>query len=230
MKKNLILIASNTTISNILIEVPYIEKKRKKRNDINYSYQHDQRASEIFAISRAREIEPEDALINFLHVDIQPRLIRTRMTRGVPEAGTCARAKGRERNQRGRGWWEEGRRGRQAKSPGKLVTLLTDRRLLKCPLKVLLLVASSRCDSVTRRFFGGGAGHTSGATSSTKESERKREKPSRSLFPETHVRKQKLQGSSLSKAHNVIFRATSNQSCASHSNSTDFKSKSATRV
>jgi len=48
---------------------------------------------------------------------------------------TAARIVAREEDARGE---VEARRG---KKPGKLVTLLTDGRLLKCPLKVLLLGA-----------------------------------------------------------------------------------------
>lgn len=75
-----------------------------------------------------------------------------------------------------------GRRAR-AKSPGKLVTLLTDRRLLKCPLKVLLLVASSRCDCDSALLRRRRRPHLGRHVVDEREREKEKERLPRSLFP-----------------------------------------------
>jgi len=110
--------------------------------------------------------------INFCRVDTRPSLIRTK-NQQKPPRGESRRARvrrgrakrkreNRERSHSGAG----GRKELAEKGAGKLVTLPDGRaaRLLKHPLRVLLLRASNpmpQCDSALLR---GGAGHTSGAT------------------------------------------------------------------
>lgn len=85
------------------------------------------------------------SLINFRHVDTQPRLIRMKMrkpTKVAPERGHVCAPRHVSSREDARGELRRGGdRRRRSKKPGKLVTLLTDGRLLKCPLKVLLLGA-----------------------------------------------------------------------------------------